>query len=325
MTLLSEFKFLSNVGKVDINVSSQENLNQNLMSSYLKIISTFLIIIFIGQISNAQHNIITATMAGDLEAVRALVNKRVNVDLRDVDGATALIWAVSKGRIEIVKLLVRSGAKINARRTNGGQTALMFATVKGYTEIAEFLIISGAGIDSQDRRGQTALMWAAFNNRIEIVKLLKRFGATLDLQDEDDKTAFILVATAGHTETVRFLMDSGADVNIKDAYGKTALIWAVIMGRTETVKLLAESPRVNVNAQSKDGKTALIWATLHDNKEATIALVNAEADKSLSDENNMSALDYAVSHGYGQISEILLSNVKDKNYCLYAILSKTIH
>ncbi len=62
--------------------------------------------------------------------------------MKDEDGSTALIEAAGKGHIEIVKLLIEKGAKINAK-DNDGVTALMYS--KGDSPTTRLLIEKGAG------------------------------------------------------------------------------------------------------------------------------------------------------------------------------------
>src|SRR5947207_1967932 len=51
-----------------------------------------------------------AAMRGDLAAVRALVLRKVDVNTPQGDGATALHWAVYRGRIDILDTLLKAGA-----------------------------------------------------------------------------------------------------------------------------------------------------------------------------------------------------------------------
>lgn len=53
-----------------------------------------------------------------------------------------------------------------------GQTALMLAVSHGRIDMVQMLLDSGADINIQDEDGSTALMCAAEHNHIQIVKLL---------------------------------------------------------------------------------------------------------------------------------------------------------
>ena len=65
-----------------------------------------------------------------MKVAKALIDRGAVVDERDKDGFTPLIWAANRGAARLVKLLLDSGADVNAKTTqkyNSGRTALMFA------------------------------------------------------------------------------------------------------------------------------------------------------------------------------------------------------
>ncbi|NCG57103.1 MAG: hypothetical protein GWP35_09400 [Proteobacteria bacterium] len=80
------------------------------------------------------------------EIVPLLLEKGAEVNARDTDGFTPLMWAARSSTPEIVQLLLEKGADVNAR-TTGGFTPLMVAAgnSKGKSaEIKQLLIDAGA-------------------------------------------------------------------------------------------------------------------------------------------------------------------------------------
>jgi ankyrin repeat protein len=59
----------------------------------------------------APADVADAAMRGDRAAVRAAVAKKANVNAPQVDGTTALHWAVERDDMEMVDLLIRGGAE----------------------------------------------------------------------------------------------------------------------------------------------------------------------------------------------------------------------
>lgn len=89
---------------------------------------------------------------------------------------TPLIWAVSEGYPEIAKQLIRSGADLDARNSDGN-TALLRASCEGRTDLASALINAGALLDLQNNDGYSALILAQRRGNIDIVDILGSAGA----------------------------------------------------------------------------------------------------------------------------------------------------
>jgi ankyrin repeat protein len=64
-----------------------------------------------------------ASIAGDLDVVKAVLGKGADVNAKDHDGSTPLIYAAELGHLDLLKVLLANGADVNARR-NDGSTAL---------------------------------------------------------------------------------------------------------------------------------------------------------------------------------------------------------
>ena len=84
--------------------------------------------------------------------------------------------AFQENHLEIVKLLIYSGANIE-NKTKEGDTTLHIVSLNGHLEIAKYLILSGANIQNKTNHGFTALHIAYKKNHIEIVKYLISHGA----------------------------------------------------------------------------------------------------------------------------------------------------
>jgi ankyrin repeat protein len=146
-----------------------------------------------------------------------------------------LIWAAGFGHPGAVKLLLESGADINARN-NDGETPLMVASLLGHVDIVKLLLAKGADVDAMHKRGMTALMRASFEGHVEVVRVLVDHGA--DVNVEGMIPALSLACEMGRTKVVKLLLEKGADVNAKDHWGNTALVLASKKGHGQIVELL---------------------------------------------------------------------------------------
>jgi ankyrin repeat protein len=131
--------------------------------------------------------LITACTYGRVEASQVLLDKGAEVNAKDADGWTALMWASSVG---VVDVLLRRGANVNARTTQG-ETALMIRAYSRYSvQIVRLLLDNGADVNAKDSvRGNTALIRACSSGNIEVVRMLLEKGADLNAQAMDGRTA----------------------------------------------------------------------------------------------------------------------------------------
>ena len=116
-----------------------------------------------------------ATRLGDINTVRSLLAGGCDVNIQNQSKNSgyinehALSEAAFWNRPAIAKLLIESGAEVNAR-TEDEITALHRAARLGNVKIVKLLLDSGADPELATTRGQTAADWAT---RSDIKALLK--------------------------------------------------------------------------------------------------------------------------------------------------------
>src|SRR3954469_24254041 len=84
-----------------------------------------------------------AAMKGDTAALRALVAQKADVNAPQVDGATALHWAVYRDEGDAADLLIKAGAKVDAKN-RVGVTPLSMAVLYGSAAMVDRLLSAGA-------------------------------------------------------------------------------------------------------------------------------------------------------------------------------------
>src|ERR1035437_10604970 len=147
--------------------------------------------------------LIQAIRNNDLASLKARLAKGADVNTRDQRGSTLLMHAAAFGSSEAVKLLLESGAQVNAK--NGLEaTALILGA--GNAEKARMLVENGADVNAHSKLGRTPLMVAA--------------------------------SCGGCSATVKLLLDKGADPKAADKQGNTALNEAAWADNSASVKLL---------------------------------------------------------------------------------------
>ena len=151
-----------------------------------------------------------ALIQGDIEQVERFLDEGTQVDARDAEGITALMYASYHGQESIVNLLIERGANINASEYVDGRTALMDSSINGQSEMVELLLNHGADINAKSNTGWTALMWAVERKRNEVVALLVERGAYLDSMNDDGKTAVTVAFETYNFDAMFLLQEAGA-------------------------------------------------------------------------------------------------------------------
>ena len=181
-----------------------------------------------------------AIKENNIEAVKLLLERGADINTKDKDGRTALMYAASAGCTETVKLLLDHGADINAKTKYGYRTALMLAAIGGHTETVKLLLERGADVNTIGEFDRPALMCAALEGHTEIVNLLLDHSADIHAKDKDGRTALMWAAHNGHTGIVNLLLDHGADIHAIDELDRTALMLAADGEHTEIATTLIE-------------------------------------------------------------------------------------
>jgi ankyrin repeat protein len=162
-----------------------------------------------------------AASKGDRAAVRTLIQQKADVNEPQVDGATALHWAVYREDGELVDMLVRAGANVKVENREG-VTPLMMAALYGDAAIIDRLLKAGADAKAVGPNGETMLMFAARNGNPAAVKLLIEAGADVNARERlRQTTALMWAAEQKHPEAVKVLLDNGADHKLKSGIAGT--------------------------------------------------------------------------------------------------------
>ncbi|WP_062062503.1 ankyrin repeat domain-containing protein [Aquimarina longa] len=82
--------------------------------------------------------------------------------------------AIVKGDLETVKKLIELGSDVNEK--SEGMTPLMYAARFNRTEIIKVLVKKGARIKTKDSKGYTAMKFAKLSNAKEAITLLKELS-----------------------------------------------------------------------------------------------------------------------------------------------------
>jgi ankyrin repeat protein len=286
----------------------------------------------------AEGSIYTFARLGDLDRVRACLEKGADVNARDPNGQTALHVAVNNEHRDVAELLISKGADVNAK-DGRGDTPLICAVEKGDRNTVTLLVTKGADVNYTPRDDYLPLLhsmvWAG---DVNTVKLLVDHGAKFDVQDRSSGwTAFRFAAWQGNRELVEFfaskggdvstlplaacvgnlaqvksLVESGADPNAKDDFGWTPLYWAVSTGQEEVAEYLIRRG-AQVDAKMVNERTLLHQAAQAGVVHLVEVLISKGLDVKGTTTEGYTPLHLAAEAGRREVAEILIAKGADIN------------
>jgi uncharacterized protein len=264
-----------------------------------------------------------AAMHGDKAQLRTLLDQKSDVNAPQVDGTTALHWAVEENELELTDLLIHAGARVSAAN-QAGATPLLLATENGNAAIVERLIMAGADPNAPlTKFGDTAIMMASRTGKVETVEVLLDRGAQVNAKESwGGTTALMWAVSERHSDIVKLLIDRGADVNarsniVPSASGRgfegttpvaakpnqtieefasgwlTPLMFAARENDIESARLLIKAG-ANVNTVCGDGKDALALALFNGSYEVASFLIDSHANVNQADAQRFTPLFWAV-------------------------------
>jgi ankyrin repeat protein len=280
--------------------------------------------------------LIEAAKRADMAAVGTLLEQGLDVNARAGDGATALHWAAYRDRADLVQLLLRSKAAVDA--TNDlGVTPLWVATSARGTATVEALLAAGAKPNLAPPSGETPLMLAARMGNVEAIKALVAHGADVNAREAARGQTALMWAIADHQpQAARLLVEAGADHRARTEVsrrfvqlccsdyngdprdtawvkygGFTALLFAAREGDVDTAKVLLAAG-ANVNDAGADGASALALAAF--SGQTAIAGLLIDNGASLNDAGGgYTALHATVIRGDLDLAKTLVARGADLN------------
>lgn len=196
-----------------------------------------------------------AVGGGNTNVIQAVLDRGADINGKSRDGTTPLILAANKGWLNLTEFLLAKGADVDlfGLVDSRGWTwnALIAAVDKGHLDVVRVLLKHGSNPNATNNNGLTAFMEVAKRPHPEAVKLLIQSGANVNAAGPKGHTALILAAYNGRMENVRLLLDAGADVAARaededDPSGRSkfsAGSIALQMGHREIRELIEETIR----------------------------------------------------------------------------------
>jgi ankyrin repeat protein len=151
-----------------------------------------------------------AAEKGDLELVKSLIEKGVDINQADKTGQTALMGAAYYDHFDIIKYLVEHEADVNKTMPVGYNALSISIIGKGTFQTVQYLLKNNAAIVSKGLFNRTAIWDAVAENKPGIVELLLQNGADPNYVAENGASLLIWATGKKYTEIESILKKYGA-------------------------------------------------------------------------------------------------------------------
>ena len=281
------------------------------------------VLLSVARVGAASSELADAVMKRNGDAVRSLLQRKADVNAPQIDGTTALHWAVRLDDLNTADALIRAGANVSAAN-RAGATPMQLAALNGNAAMVAALVKAGADPNVPlTQSGDTALMMASRTGRVDAIKVLLDNGAKVNTKEAwGGTTALMWAVSEGQAAAVKLLVDRGADVNARSnfvpaANGRgfegrtpvaprrgqaaeefasgllTPLMFAAREGDVESARVLMAAG-ADVNAIAGDGKDALGLAIFNGNYDLASFLIDNKSKVNQADTQGFTPLFWAV-------------------------------
>jgi len=248
------------------------------------------------------------------DMVRILIKAGADVNAEYVGGLTPLHHALRLADADMAKLFVGTGVEVPAFHN---------AILEGNLAEVKQLVESGTDVDTPDRSGWTPARWAVCMGQKAVVEYLLNQGAdptgkvhgtlTGGGNKFGDETLLHQASKLGSTEIAKALIANGAQVDAKGERAYTPLQDAAKWGREEVAKLLiANGADVNYIA-AKDGAFPLRGAAGMGHEAIVELLIANGAKVGRGDDGGRTALHVAAHRRHSGTIDILVAHGADVN------------
>ncbi|KAG6623107.1 DNA polymerase [Phytophthora cinnamomi] len=262
---------------------------------------------------------VTALMATlmrhNVQALRAVFQGTAVVQLNTVVDCRKEDEERLKHTLSVVKLLLRHGAKTEAR-DNDGKTALFLATNDELFEVAKLLLENGAHLDAQDSIGRSPLhacLRASPEQSVLVTNLLVSCGAPIDLPDNAGETPFTIVVRHGDITALQLLLNHHSLVATpaRQDFSGAVLLQAAELGVVDVVRFLLDGKYSSIDVVNARGETTLHLAIAKQRKALIEMLCKSKSAELLltarTQGKGESVLHYAVRYGTPSDLQLVLS------------------
>ncbi|MEI0799361.1 ankyrin repeat domain-containing protein [Brachyspira intermedia] len=199
-------------------------------------------------IYEASKPLFDAIYNGNIEDILKAISDGIDINSRNEDGFTPLLYAINYNQLEAMKALLSYSNVIDIEMPLNNYTNVY--SVKGENFSGEVLF-----------NGTTPLQYAIFKGNTNAVNLLIENGADMIKKDYNGYCSLFYASAFSSPDMIHFLLskDSGLTKE-KSLSGRTVMHFAAMYGNNSAISYYLSNTFLSINAQDNDGNTPLHYA-----------------------------------------------------------------
>ncbi|CUG86563.1 ankyrin repeat protein, putative [Bodo saltans] len=266
---------------------------------------------------NGNTALTLAAQYGAPHVIKFLLESGATLSPSNQQGSTPFLQASKGWKLDCVAVMIARGVNVNECDGDRRCTALMNAASRGNISMMRLLIKSGANVDAVNKNNETALHFAARLKRARDhrgkkdamlnaagVKLLLERAAVTSVRNSEGMTPLMIASQCCNTAAMRCLIEHAEEdngVNDTDADGNTSMHHAVQYRLTNVMN--------SVRRPRKYDQKRMEWLiadSMNQVVECVTLLIHAGADCHATNRSKRSALMYAAQEGDPFVVKLLL-------------------
>lgn len=175
-----------------------------------------------------QEKLLFLCQFGNKETVETFINEqkeKLNINIPNYFGQTPLILSIFHQKFEILNILLNNnGIDLGKRTFLEGKTAIMYAVEKGNLNIVKLLLKKNCNIEIQDSKGRSVLIYAILSKNVDIfLEILHQSKDLVNQIDKEGKNSLHYALGNHFYQDAKIFIDElifKHAILIKDSYGK---------------------------------------------------------------------------------------------------------
>lgn len=301
--IIDKYNLLQLYKPLDLNLKDQDGYNLLMksiqtwkMEVFKEILKTFE---NIKDTNNVGQGIlsIAATGTGNIDILKEILKLNIDINAVDIEGNSALHYALENTNYDIITELLKSGIDINILNKKD-ENIFTFIIENNDIKLLNLSLKFHGDMNKIINKEEklNVFLSAVKQERWDLVKIILKNKNELngDINSTDIlwQTALNYAIIHKNLDGVKLLLANDIHVNTADINWKTPLMFASETWDTNIVNTLISFSNTQINQKDNTGKNALIYACIKSEENIIKTLIDNKIDTKIVDNDGKKCIDY---------------------------------